>query len=129
MPYDAARRAQMRDRIGERQTEIREKRVTAAGESPQRAEDQQCKDGITRTEMPRQPVDSADLAARPAEYHQDGEQPVEHPRRQIPDAGRVPSAADHYGVTCCSSFFTGLTRSSRLTPRYIAMAAATNTDE
>jgi hypothetical protein len=35
-----------------------------------------------------------------------------------------------YGTTACSSsFLTALTRSSRLTPRYMAIAAATNTDE
>ena len=35
-----------------------------------------------------------------------------------------------YGtISCTSSFLMGLTRSSRLTPRYIAIAAATNTDE
>ena len=35
-----------------------------------------------------------------------------------------------YGtISCTSSFLMGFTRSSRFTPRYMAMAAATNTDE
>lgn len=35
-----------------------------------------------------------------------------------------------YGtISCTSSFLMGFTKSSRFTPRYMAMAAATNTDE
>ena len=35
-----------------------------------------------------------------------------------------------YGtISCTSSFLMGFTRSSRFTPRYMAIAAATNTDE
>jgi len=44
---------------------------------------------------------------------------------------RSGRACGRYGMISCAgfSFLTGLTRSSRFTPRYMAMAAATKIDE
>ena len=49
--------------------------------------------------------------------------------RQRDSYSRLRSITSYGTISCTSSFLMGFTRSSRFTPRYMAIAAATNTDE